>query len=84
MITVCLVGRRAAKKAGNTIDLRDPKVRQEFLTEELMKANQKISEGMELNVLLPGRLGKRVTWLCETTSYMSYTGVISSFDALTL
>lgn len=58
MITVCLslVGRRAAKKQGNTIDLRDPKVRQEFLTAELMKANQNISEGMELKVppLLPG------------------------------
>ena len=50
--TACplLVGRRAAKKQGNTVDLRDPKVRQEFLTAELMKANQKISEGMELNV----------------------------------
>lgn len=37
--------RLAAKK--NTIDLRDPKVREEFLMSEIMKANQKMAEGIE-------------------------------------
>lgn len=35
--------RLAAKK--NTIDLRDPAVREEFLMSEVMKANQKMAEG---------------------------------------
>lgn len=42
-------GRKAAKKGKNTIDLRDPKVREEFLTSEMMQANQKLNEG-ELRV----------------------------------
>ena len=45
VIFAVLLGRKAAKKRLNTIDLRDPEVRQEFLTSEMMKANQKITEG---------------------------------------
>ena len=33
----------AAKKSA--IDLRDPKVREEYLMSEVMKANQKMAEG---------------------------------------
>lgn len=40
-----LARRRSAKKQDKTVDLRDPKVRQEFLTEEMVKANQKLTEG---------------------------------------
>jgi len=42
-----LAGRRAAaKKQSNVVvDLRDPKVREEFLMSELVKANQMLSEG---------------------------------------
>ena len=49
LVTFCVLtlGRRmkrlAAKK--NTIDLRDPAVREEFLMSEVMKANQKMAEG---------------------------------------
>ena len=35
--------RLAAKKS--TVDLRDPKAREEFLMSEVMKANQKMAEG---------------------------------------
>ena len=38
--------RLAAKK--NTIDLRDPKAREEFLMSEIMKANQKMAEGKKI------------------------------------
>lgn len=43
-----LAGRRAAaKKQSNVVvDLRDPKVREEFLMSELVKANQMLSEGI--------------------------------------
>jgi hypothetical protein len=47
------LGRRSTKKQSSTIDLRDPKVRQEFLTSEMVKANQNISEG---TLLLTGTL----------------------------
>ena len=38
-------GRKASKKKSGTIDLRDPQVRQEFLTSEMVKANQMLQEG---------------------------------------
>ena len=41
--------RRLASK--NTIDLRDPKAREEFLMSEIMKANQKLAEGTLIHVL---------------------------------
>ena len=40
--------RLAAKKS--TIDLRDPKVREEFLMSEVMKANQKLAEGKKTRI----------------------------------
>lgn len=47
---VNLSGRRAAaKKQSNVVvDLRDPKVREEFLMSELVKANQMLTEGSTL------------------------------------
>ena len=45
MYNFFLAGRRAAKRHDNTIDLRDPKAKQEFITSELQKANIKLSEG---------------------------------------
>ena len=38
--------RLAAKN--KTMDLRDPKVREEFLMSEVMKANQKMAEGEKM------------------------------------
>ena len=37
--------RLAAKENLVNIDLRDPKVREEFLMSEIMKANQRMAEG---------------------------------------
>ncbi|XP_064403428.1 mitochondrial import receptor subunit TOM20 homolog B-like [Halichondria panicea] len=39
-----LARRKTAKKSG-AVDLRDPKVREEFLMSEMMKGNQKLTEG---------------------------------------
>ena len=42
------LGRKAAQKKSATLDLRDPKAREEFLMSEMVKANQKIQEGKGL------------------------------------
>ena len=42
----CGVGRKRAKVKGRVIDLRDPKVREEFLIGEMTAANQKMMEGV--------------------------------------
>jgi hypothetical protein len=47
-VRVCLyerIGRRKAKGQSKMIDLRDPKVREEFLIGEMTAANQKMMEG---------------------------------------
>ena len=59
MYSFSFEGRKEAKRKENTIDLRDPKVREEFLTSEMMKANQKITEG-ELEVCF-----RKFTLICR-------------------
>ena len=45
-------GRKANSKKSEMIDLRDPKVREEFLMGEISKANQKMAEGTSAYVIL--------------------------------
>ena len=52
--------RIAAKN--KTMDLRDPKVREEFLMSEVMKANQKMAEGKT----------RRCTVLMECSTHRIY------------
>ena len=40
------IGRRKAKEQSKVIDLRDPRVREEFLMREMTAANQKMMEGV--------------------------------------
>lgn len=40
------IGRKKAKAQSKVIDLRDPRVREEFLIGEMTAANQKMMEGM--------------------------------------
>ena len=65
--------RLAAKKS--TIDLRDPKVREEFLMSEVMKANQKLAEG-KMNCYTYHMI---IHW-CHMTSSLITTGNVE--DAL--
>lgn len=45
VFAVFYLGRRAAKKQESTMDMRDPKVKQEFIASELKKAQVKLTEG---------------------------------------
>ena len=71
--TFAFVGRRMRRLASkkNTIDLRDPKAREEFLMSEIMKANQKMAEGTYKS--------SKPYW-CHMTSPLLYIGNIE--DAL--
>ncbi|CAI8051968.1 Mitochondrial import receptor subunit TOM20 homolog [Geodia barretti] len=48
-----LARRRRAKAQGKIIDLRDPRVREEFLIAEMTAANQKMMEGTAVPLFRP-------------------------------
>ena len=58
-------GRRQVKKQQNVIDLRDPKVREEFLMREMTLANQKMMEG----VYMRGREGEGGASIIHNRAY---------------